>query len=285
MQSEQTDLDAPYVTMKLSENRGSDISHDSEESEETYFDRAFSERKQLAVKFCIYLFSISLLFLGRFTVPDNEPTCIVDQVQNWFVSVNYFILHNTSWRNAMQIICSLFMDIVYLTTAGYWVLYGRSGRLIISMIFFYAVRALIQQIWQSPFPAGFWWYDPGFPSLVVPYGRGSDFFFSGHMGFLVICASEWKKNGHLLVTLLITIGAIYTCFILLVYQIHYSIDIFTGCIFAHWCFMMYDQNADTIDGFFMKIYISVYSRIVREKPPASIESVIHHSGKEGRISL
>ncbi len=30
------------------------------------------------------------------------------------------------------------------------------------------------------FPEGFYWDTPGFPSLVVPYGRTSDFFFSGN---------------------------------------------------------------------------------------------------------
>jgi hypothetical protein len=274
MKSQMEEPDEHYVAMKLSENRDSEVSQESEEEEETFFDRAFSERKQLGVKFFIYVCTLSFLFVGRFTVPDNEPQCIVDNVQNWLLEVNYFILHNTSWRNAMQIICSVYMDIVYLSSAGYWVLYWRSGRLILSMIFFYGVRALVQQIWESPFPAGFWWYDPGFPSLVVPYGRGSDFFYSGHMGFLVICACEWAKNGHILVTCLICIGACYTCFILLAYQVHYSIDIFTGVFFAHWSWMMYDKYSQQIDGFFIKRYISVYCRLVGEKPPKSVASLI-----------
>ena len=29
------------------------------------------------------------------------------------------------------------------------------------------------------YPTGFYWEDPGVPSLVVPYGYTSDFFFSG----------------------------------------------------------------------------------------------------------
>ena len=29
------------------------------------------------------------------------------------------------------------------------------------------------------YPEGFYWEYPGFPSFVVPYGRTSDFFFSG----------------------------------------------------------------------------------------------------------
>jgi PAP2 superfamily C-terminal len=158
----------------------------------------------------------------------------------------------------MQIICSLFMDIVYLTTAGYWVLCSHTSRLILTLIVFYGVRMLIQKVWYSPFPAGFWWYDPGFPSLVVPYGRGSDFFFSGHMGFLVICICEWRKNDQYLIAWIYVIGAIYTCFILLAYQVHYSIDIFTGIFFAHYVFIFFDTYKEKIDGFFVWLYLKIF---------------------------
>ena len=46
------------------------------------------------------------------------------------------------------------------------------------------------------FPQGYFWDYPGFPSLVIPYGRTSDFFFSGHTGFLTICCLEWYHLGY-----------------------------------------------------------------------------------------
>jgi len=30
------------------------------------------------------------------------------------------------------------------------------------------------------YPEGFYWEAPGFPSFAVPYGKTSDFFFSGN---------------------------------------------------------------------------------------------------------
>lgn len=228
------------------------------DDEVRFWEEAFSERKQLGVKFCVYVLTISLLLVGRFTVPDNEPPCVVDKVQDWLLGFNYFILHNTAWRNGLQIACSVFMDLVYLTTAGYWVLHSHTSRLILTLVVFYGVRMLIQKIWYSPFPPGFWWYDPGFPSLVVPYGRGSDFFYSGHMGFLVICICEWRRHKKYLISWIYVVGAIYTCFILLAYQVHYCIDIFTGIFFAHYVFMFFDSNKDNIDGFFVKMYLKAY---------------------------
>ena len=48
---------------------------------------------------------------------------------------------------------------------------------------FYLVRAVLQSVETSPFPDGFYWENPGFPSLLNMYGKQSDFFYSGHIGF------------------------------------------------------------------------------------------------------
>jgi len=211
-------------------------------------------KKRVKIKLCVFLIALTLLVIGRFNVPDNEPPCIVDFVQNWFSAVNEFILNNAAWRNALQIICSAFMDLMFLATGAFWITRGNSSRLVVTTIIFYIIRAIVQSMWWSPFPEGFTWYDPGLPSLVVPYGKGSDFFFSGHIGFVVICASEWKRNGNPLMVTILSIGGIYTAFILLVYHVHYSIDLFTGAFFAHWVFMMVDSYKEKIDSFLIEVY-------------------------------
>ena len=93
------------------------------------------------------------------------------------------------------------------------------------------------------FPEGFYWEATGFPSFVVPYGRTSDFFFSGnlfekekyeniyklitgHVGFLSICTYEWymlKIYKMMFLTILINI---YMIFVLLSFRTHYSIGLF-----------------------------------------------------------
>jgi len=67
----------------------------------------------------------------------------------------------------MQMICSFFVDTVFLTTFGYWVVRGKGIRLPITMGLFYVVRALVQQVWVSPFPEGYYWEAPMLPSLVA----------------------------------------------------------------------------------------------------------------------
>jgi len=216
-----------------------------------------SPEKRAKIKLCVFLTALTLLVAGRFSVPDNNPACIVDFVQNWFSGVNEFILNNAAWRNALQIICSAFMDLMFLGTGAFWITRGSSSRLVVTTIIFYLVRAVVQSLWWSPFPEGFTWYDPGLPSLVVPYGKGSDFFFSGHIGFVVICATEWKRYGNKLMFTILTVGGVYTAFILLVYHVHYFIDLFTGAFFAHWVFLMVDSNKEAIDSFLIEVYYTL----------------------------
>jgi len=211
----------------------------------------FSDKAKRAGRLTIFLAVIAALIIGRFSVPDNEVSCVEDKFIGALEFANTFINTpgNEHFRNFFQLFCSLLIDIIFIITFGYWVLHGKSGRLPISLGIFYITRALVQKVWFSPFPQGFYWDSPGIPSLVVPYGRGSDFFFSGHSGFLIICASEWHKLKMPKIRNFVIGTAIYTILILLIYRIHYSIDIFTGVIFAEWCFTKVDSHKDTLDNY------------------------------------
>lgn len=85
------------------------------------------------------------------------------------------------------------MDLVFVTLYGYWIFNISTGRVIYAMAVFYLVRAVTQGLVTLRFPEGYYWSDPNVPSIVVPYGRTSDFFYSGHCGFLNICALEWLR--------------------------------------------------------------------------------------------
>ncbi len=213
--------------------------------------------KRRKVKFCVFAICLGLLVIGRFSVPSNIIEHVRDIPMEWLDSFNKFVEENYTWRITFQIICSLFMDIMFIGTGIFWIIRGNSSRLVVSTLAFYIVRAIIQALFWLPFPQGFyWWDDPGFPSAVVPYGRGSDFFFSGHIGFVTLCASEWKKNGYNKVAWGIVVGGVYTAFILLAYHVHYTIDLFTGIFFAHWMFRTVDDHKEKIDNCLISLYYS-----------------------------
>lgn len=219
--------------------------------------------KDILARYFVFVACVLFLIIGRYTVPENDIHCVEDKVMNSLGSMNDFVLAHPYIRDSMQIICSLFMDIMFLITFVHWIYYGKSSRLIITTGMFYLVRAAIQSLFFLPFPTGYWWNHPGIPSLVVPYGRGSDFFFSGHTGFVIICLCEWRKNKNSAMTKFIGIGGIYTMFVLILFRIHYIIDIFAGVIVSHWCFMIVDKHKEIIDDTFTGAYGNVKQEFFR----------------------
>jgi len=229
--------------------------------------QGFSDRARRNIRIVILVVAVGFLFIGRFSVPNIEITGVQDKALDFLGFANKFINTpgNEFFRSFFQLACSLFVDATFIITFGYWVFRGTSARLPISLAVFYVTRALIQKVWVSPFPEGFYWESPGMPSLVVPYGRGSDFFFSGHSGFMVICAAEWHKLKFPKIRNFVILAGIYTVLILMVYRIHYSIDCFTGVFFAEWCFTKIDLNKEFIDNVPRKI-ISKLRTLFNKKP-------------------
>jgi len=213
-----------------------------------------NERTIFYARLGVFIFCLSFLVIGRAVIPANEVPQLVDHLMDKFNGINEYIRANRNVQDLMLILCSLFMDVMFFCTGFFWVFRGKSSRLIISTLFFYFLRSAVQQMWYSPFPPGYVWDDPGFPSLVVPYGRTSDFYFSGHIGIVTICACEWYKHKKYLASFLIGLGGLYTIFIMLAYQAHYSIDLFTGIVTGHWMFMVIDTHKDKFDNFFVMVF-------------------------------
>ena len=88
------------------------------------------------------------------------------------------------------------------------------------------------------FPEDYIWDYPGFPSLTVTYKHTSDFFFSGHVGVMTFCVLEnYSVKNYVLMGVSI-FGVFFEGFVLLVTRAHYSIDLISGAIFAHYIWIL-----------------------------------------------
>lgn len=90
---------------------------------------------------------------------------------------------------------------------------------------FYGIRGVLQANFTFKMPVGGYWGFPGIPSIMVPYGLASDFYYSGHTGYLVTILIETvnndKRNWKLLICMVFVICYMIT--ILLLFKIHYVI--------------------------------------------------------------
>lgn len=73
-------------------------------------------------------------------------------------------------------------------------------------------------------PTGGFWDFPGLPSLMVPYGLASDFYYSGHTGYFVLILREcivsernWIREAVIFMCMC------YMIVTVLLFKIHYAI--------------------------------------------------------------
>ena len=165
--------------------------------------------------------------------PDNN--CYFDVVHEWSKPLNYYFRGNKVFYTFMCILGSLTIDILFLISYYSWALYSIDWRFGINTMLFYGIRYVLNEVSRLDRPNLLYFPYPGFPSIVVGYIQGSDFFFSGHCGFPIVCMMEfiWLKKFWIA-----GYAACVTCveFFLMCFtsREHYTIDIIVGIIFSHY---------------------------------------------------
>jgi hypothetical protein len=94
--------------------------------------------------------------------------------------------------------CGLLFGLSLIAAA----IFGRTFAPFLGVLILFALRQVCQSLCTLPPPPGIIWRNPGFPTLLVTYDVGNDFFFSGHTALAVLGAIEAAKgnNGYYLVS-------------------------------------------------------------------------------------
>jgi len=122
----------------------------------------------------------------------------------------------------------MYIDFVFLFFAFTFIMYAKTARIVFTILIFYGVRAVFQAWFLFQFPQHMIFDDPGYPSLMVPYGVTSDFYFSGHCGFLLIICLEMYHEGYKKLVLLHCFMLTFMATLLIFTRGHYSIGIFSS---------------------------------------------------------
>jgi hypothetical protein len=138
-------------------------------------------------------------------------------------SHNEYLFNHRKVRDWAIIFSSFFMDVYFLIITYIIWEYAENIRFTNALLVFYISRSTILHFFMIQFPDRWCFDDPGFFSIIVPYGRMSDFYFSGHSGFLVLSTLElihWNFHWLAFLNLLSTL---YTSWLLVATRAHYSI--------------------------------------------------------------
>lgn len=200
-------------------------------------------------RICTLVIVIAALMFGRNSVPDNEIECAEDKLQNVLEIINQTLQlpqYNTLTKFLIAS-CSILSDGVFIGTFLYWILYGKSLRLPISLGFFTIVRLVCLYVWHSPIPVGYLWERPEIPSLVVTFEAEDGFFYCKYLGYLVICSQEWGEQGKRWVKYMIMGACVYLVCLSLILRANYTIDLFTGVVFGIWFYERVGWYVENVD--------------------------------------
>lgn len=151
--------------------------------------------------------------------------------------------------NRALIVSSFCIDVLGLTLIAL-AIFGKTFAPFLGILIVFSLRQISQLCCTLPPPPGIIWRDPGFPTVLVTYGVGNDFFFSGHTALAVLGAIEicqiapWWLGA---VAIMIVLGE---AIIVLVLRAHYTMDVITGAFAAWFAADMTARIAPWIDHLF-----------------------------------
>lgn len=175
------------------------------------------------------------LYTRKFNSPRKSVECLSDKVFHLTQGLNDRLNSDTTLLRFFQISSSMIIDFADLSVMVAYSIRGVTLAYPIQVAFFYISRGIIQGFFKFGFPKGIIWPDPGIPSLTVPYGVMSDFYFSGHCGFMTLMALENYQLGNKKNALFLFMLLPYVAIVLIATRCHYSIDIVIGILTATYC--------------------------------------------------
>jgi hypothetical protein len=196
-----------------------------------------ARRLTMAVRTLLVAAGLVLWFQTQKLISRRElPTDAVigDRVHDWTASWHAYLVEHPAVADGLLIVSSLAIDLL----AGFILLraiLGPSVRPFVGLFLVFLLRQVSQGLNALPAPPGMIWRDPGFPTLLVTYHVGNDFFFSGHTALAVFGAVELARLARsrwLLVAAVLL--ALFEAAVVLVLRAHWTMDVVAGAMVALW---------------------------------------------------
>jgi hypothetical protein len=196
-------------------------------------DSALRGWRGVAFRFVLTAVALVIWFWTQSLIAQRAaPTSAVgDALHTLTASLNSYFYHSPSAANALLILSSALIDALALFLLGRW-LFGPSVRPFLGLVLLLGLRQIMQAICALPAPANMIWHYPGFPSLLVTYNVGNDFFFSGHTAIAAFGGIELAHLGKRWLSIVAVSIVFFEIAAVLILRAHYTMDIFTGLLAA-----------------------------------------------------
>jgi hypothetical protein len=213
-------------------------------------DSEFKLNKFFLIRGFLVISGLSIVILNTvygFVLPNTNVNCLDDKAFEITADINKYLQDNITPRHIIIAVSSFCEDFIIIYISLHWIFYGKSWRLIASLISFYFLRGCVQSIFQMKYPEGYLWEYPNFPSITISYLKTNDFFFSGHIGFPIIIALECNNLKKKFMMAFCLFTCVDVAFTMIVTRGHYCIDLVTGIIVSHYIYLLVEKYIFILD--------------------------------------
>lgn len=195
------------------------------------------------VAVALFIWYRTQTFIGNHSIKDAG---IQDGVHRLTARLHgYFSSHEKS-ANLALIISSLFIDLIGISLIVISII-GQTFAPFLGILIVFSMRQISQLCCPLPPPPGIIWRSPGVPTVLVTYGVGNDFFFSGHTALAVLGAIEIYHSGPWWLGAIAIAVAIGEALIVLILRAHYTMDVIAGALAAWFAADMAARLAPWVD--------------------------------------
>jgi hypothetical protein len=154
-----------------------------------------------------------------------------DALHTMTAGLNSYFYHSPTAANALLILSSALLDGLGIFLLARW-LFGPSVRPFLGLVLLLGLRQIMEAICALPAPPSMIWHYPGFPSALVTYNVGNDFFFSGHTAIAVFGGIELARLGRRWLKMVAIGIVLFEMATVLILRAHYTMDVFAGLLAA-----------------------------------------------------
>jgi hypothetical protein len=191
------------------------------------------KRRRLVRRMVLTTLALGLWFWTQSLIARRAAPAagVGDGLHTLTAGLNSYFYHSPTAANALLILSAAEIDGLGIFLLARW-LFGPSVRPFLGLVLLLGLRQITQAICALPAPPNMIWHYPGFPSALVTYNVGNDFFFSGHTAIAVFGGIELARLGKRWLTLVAAGMVLFEMATVLILRAHYTMDVFTGLLAA-----------------------------------------------------
>lgn len=183
--------------------------------------------------FCIYyfVFKDKKLF---YDLTKSYPIIYDSGLEIFLKPYTDIILKNFFLKDLTQIAGAFLLDTLFVLSAILIPLYSVPLRDILTFVLFYGLRGILLSLFDIPILSNCISNNPRIYSISTPYGRGNDYFYSGHTGSAMNMTILFYKYDHIWLFWYGMFVTMVQGYVMTVTKQHLCIDVIIGFCLAHY---------------------------------------------------